>query len=797
MRILNVISRISGFKQKSFFITLLGISIAIAAFLTTYNYVNNEFSYDKFHENTDRIYRIVSDHYVNNEKIYTRGYCPMGMKDALNSECPEVELCARLFAVPEVIVSNDENSIKQRCIFKAEHEFLSFFKLDFLYGNSTQSLLNPNEVIISESMWRFFFNKENPLDKKLTLSVNGLKSNDYFVKGVFKDVPKNSHIQFDFLFSFHDIQNNPYFKYNPWDMDILIHYVKLDKVTSRENFIEKLKDIYSLNAEEINKARNSYSEYTLQNIEDIYLHSKGYEIDPGPRGNYLFVLCMFIISIFLLFIAWINYFNFYSINLFAKFKEIDIRRYLGASKKDILFLFCKEGVIYSFIGMTISMILIIPFQQIFNKIFNINQDFIDLFRYDFIVVVLIIFVSSIIISSLVPFIYLYIGKMKPEGIKNRSSLKYLVAIQIFLSITGISGSMLINRQVDFMLDKDIGINMEGVIAVNLPFVQNESQELNSNIDFFVEDICNNPSVPYASNTSSIPGYLYPSMINVVGDGELSNKEISLRRFWTDHNYIKVLGIELLAGRNFNEVKINEQNNIILNEKAIKLLRINSPKEAVGMTIKVGSDKLKIIGVIKDYNHFSVNNPISPVAIYYNNDKYDGYFLFKLKDKEGIEIIRKSWAKLFPGNPYNYVFLNDYYNESYVEKQRFQKTFWLFTIISIIVCSFGVFTLVSYIISKSKKEIAVRKVFGAGSYRIFLSIVGSLIKIVLVTSIISIIVSYYLFVNKWLLGFPEKVDVGVWFYLYPVVIDAGIVLVTILWQSIKASKINPCILLRYE
>jgi putative ABC transport system permease protein len=791
-------------KQKSYtLINLLGLAIGMVSFLLIFLYIGFEFSYDRFHKNASLLYRVRNDRIYSDIHDKSAG-CPPAIGPALKDEFPEVIETARIYPQSGKTMTyhsgtNVISHIEER-IFYAEDSFLKMFSFPIIKSSTENLLSEPNTAVITESVAIRYFGNEDPLDKIIE-GQNRFGKQLFRITGILKDVPENSHVKFDILLSFKNFEEETLKDQgrsinNIWGWNAFNTYVLLNSASrpgELESRFPAFIERHDLNDQDYRRA------LSLQPIKDIHLHSH-LRWEPEANGNAKTVYYLCIIAIFILLVAWINYINLATAKSVSRAKEIGVRKVLGSRRIELIKQFVFEAFLLNILALAIAIVALeisLPgFAAFTGKPIVLS----------FANTVWIWLGLSIIIGSVLSGIYpaFVLSSFNPASvlkgnIKNSAKgfvlRKSLVVLQFVISVMLILSTIIVYRQVTFMTNQDLGMNIDQVLVI-----ESSSQQNTANVQKFKNDLLSYPSIKKLSLSSTIPGKEYSNISSGIRPLE-SNPEDGKRCFFidVDQAFFDLFEIELLAGRNFTE-NLQYYKSVILNEQAVKILGFGDAKNAVNKKVLLGGlgeRIVDVIGIVRDFHQKSLNNQIEPII--FNPIRDIRYFSVKI-DAQNIDqtmsIVKKTWKNNFPDQPFEYNFLDDVFNAQYKSDQQFGKIFGFFTILAIFISCLGLFGLISFSFAQRTKEIGVRKVLGASLGSVVLLLTQELIKLVLIAALVAWPIAWYA-MNKWLQNFAYRIEMSWWMFALAGVMALVIALLTVSWQAIRAATANPVEALRYE
>lgn len=795
-------------KYKAYsFINVFGLASGIAICLLIFLFIQDELSYDTFHENSDRIYRAVLDgNFGGKEFIIANSPAPMA--ETLKRDFPEVEDAARIRAYGYPVIRYGDKVFSEERFYWADSNIFNVFTFEFVYGSKENALTEPNAVILTESTAHKYFGNENPVGKL----INSDNRRDYMVTAVVKDFPHNSHFHFDFLgaLTTRDDSRNPFWLSNNYKT-----YVLLRKDASFEEFNEKVKTgLVKYYAEQVLQAtgipwedhlkRGTKYEYYFQPLEDIHLYSQlDDEWEPNSSATYVYIFL--IIAIAILSIACINFMNLSTARSAGRAKEVGIRKTLGSTFNQLVKQFLSESVIMSFVAVLIAIALIhllIPyFNDIASKHLTINY-----FSSWWIIpglLLLILFVGfaagsypAFFLSSFNP-VNVLAGKIK-KGAKGGSLRSALVIFQFSVSIVLIIGTIIVYNQLQYIQNKNLGYNKDQLIVIR------KTDDIGRSMQAFKDDLLRNPNILNVTNTNDVPGEDFNSNAYEAKNSDVEGT-LLLMSFWSDYNFADTYQIEMADGRFYSPDRpVDTLNSIVINEAAAKLFGFGD--NAVGKQIleygrtQETSDIYNIIGVVKDFHFESLHTQIRPLVINLYHPTWFGRNVtarIKTEDLQGtLAYMKETWSKYAGQQAFEYTFFDDYFSKLYENEKRTGKIFTTFSILAILIACLGLLGLAAYTAEQKTKEIGIRKVMGANIGSILFLLSKEFAKWVIIANVIAWPLAYYV-MDNWLQNFVYRIDLGWWVFVVSGITALVISILTVSTQALKAAMTDPVKSLRYE
>lgn len=806
---LKTASRIIIRQRAYAILNLIGLTSGIALALLIMAYVRSEINYDTFHEKIDRLYRI-------NYKApngLDLASSPPPIAPAMKDFFPEVENTARLYGRNVSIkLPNQDVAFEETGIFFADSTLMDMFSFEFVAGNPLRALTDKFTVIINEEMAIKYFGKSNPIGESLLFSGQ----HSFKVTGVVKNFPENSHLRFNMLVPYENMfdleteQTAQVLRNNLAVNFVISHgytYVLLKEGadphqvdTNMEAFLKK----HALPQMLVGQV------FTLFPVKDIHLKSTSLA-EPSTTNSMSTIYIFIAIGMLTLVIASINYINLSTAQSLTRIKEIGVRVIMGSGKQQIVIQFFVE----SFLFVLISMILgfgvfytTLPLLNLFTDKNLMFMDFVDM-PLGYICVALLIGITLLAGSYPAYFVTKFnsVGSLKGEGATGLGSQwlrKSLVIFQLSIAFLLLTCSMLIVKQLRYIHDRPLGFEKEHVVTIPL-FSQNLNGIFGQRDSLFTirlqsfRDALESETGILKTTLSSNPPGLGATYRGTIPEGFTQEDRIFVGNFSVDYNFNETYGLEVVAGRWFDEdYRTDRTEAFVINETAVKEFNWLNADEAIGKTINREGKLGKVIGVIKDYNFNSLTTPVSALVIEYNNNQFNVLSVRFENDQVTtlMDKVEAQWNKSFPEKSFEYVFLDEQLNLQYASYQSFGDIIRVFTFIAILISCLGVYGLVLFIVQRKVKEIGVRKVLGSSTGGILLLIFKDFFWLLLFGFLAAIPVSYYL-LNDWLQNFTYHTNLDLSTFVISFLVLLGITLLTVSYQAIKASLANPISALRSE
>lgn len=789
-------------KNKGYsFINIFGLAVGIASCIVILLFIQDEFSYDKFNKNYNRIYRVCLDGRISNNELQTASSCaPCG--PTFLQEIPEVKNFTRIRNYGFPVIRYKDKAFSEERFYWVDSTYFDVFTVHFIEGDPKSALSQPNSVVITKSIAKKYFGNEEPVGKIL----NSDRRKDYMVTGVIDDFPINSSFHFDLLGSLasYQVEKDQGWLSNNYETFILVregtNSVELEKKiqdVSKAHIGPQLSRIVGITYEQMIKGGSRYN-YILEKLGDIHLRShRSNEIE--PTSDILYVYIFSIIAFAILIIACINFTNLATARSSGRAKEVGIRKTLGSSQASLIRQFLTETILMSFIAMLFALLMVELFLPTFNLIANKHLD-LQIFSNFYSIPVLILFIllagfiagsyPAFVLSSLIP-VKVLRGKLQRSSTK--SVLRnFLVIMQFSISIILIVGTLIVERQLDYIQNKKLGFNREQILIVK------KTDDIGKYIKSFKNDISQLSSISDVSNSTSVPGVGFgDTAFRREGAGADEVHDIKILN--TDYDFINTYQIKMIEGRFFSKDFANDTMAVVMNEEAVKAMGIKDP---VGKNIyRVGDTlMLKIIGVTDDFNYESLHQKIEPLIIgLFRSADFGRFVSIRFTPQNAQNIIRdisSVWHKYAGNQAFEYSFFNDDFAKLYASEQRTGQIFSIFSVLAIIIACLGLLGLAAYTAEQRTKEIGIRKVLGATVSEIIFMLTREFTKWVLIANIIAWPIAYFL-MKGWLENFAYRIEINVGIFFLAAISALVISLITVSYQAVKAAIANPIVSLRYE
>jgi len=795
-------------KNKGFTVlNVLGLSLGLASCLLIIFYVVDELSYDRYNTKADRIYRVNEDLRLgDNNVLYAVAMPPLAQ--ALKSDFPYVEDAVRLKNAGSRHVKKDGVNILENRMVYAAPSLFNVFTLPMISGSPQSALAAPNSVVITETTAKKYFSNIDVVGKMLTFDDN----NFFKITGVIKDIPQQSHFNFDFFIS---MSTFPDSRSTEWLRSDYNTYVLFKEAADHKKlaaalpaFLNKysgpqMQSQLKMSMDAFEKS-GSFFRLNLTRLTDIHLWSnRTGELGPNSTAQYVYIFSA--IALFILLIACVNFMNLSTARSSNRAREVGVRKVLGSSRKHLVFQFLIESILVTFaaafIAFVVALSLIPAFNQLAGKNIVVNAHTLN-----WLVPAMLIIVFSVgalagsypafFLSAFQP-INVLKGKLS-AGFKGGGLRNVLVVLQFSISIFLIVGTLVIYNQLNYIQSRDLGYDRNQVLIVQNSF------ELNNQAGTFKQEVKQLPGVVNATMTGFLPTSNQKNTSIFFKDAAFDQKKALFPQTWeVDEDYVNTLGMKMASGRSFSSQMLTDSSGIIINEAAAKFLGLNDPinkplyRSNGGKQDISNSKTYHIIGVVKDFNFSSLRDVISPMVLVLTHNTGAVSIRVNTKNLPALmSQIKDKWKQLSPNVQMNYSFMDQDFDAAYRTEQRTGTIFIVFTSLAIIIACLGLFGLAAYAAEQRTKEIGIRKVLGASVSAIAGMLSFDFIKLVLIAILISLPAGWYL-MNKWLQDFAYRVNIQWWVLALAGAAAILIAFITISFQSIKAALSNPVESLRSE
>jgi putative ABC transport system permease protein len=787
------------------FINILGLAIGIACSLLIAIFIIQETSYDQFHEHKERIYRVVLHGRIGGQD-FKGSWTPAPMGPAMVNEFPEVEGFLRLSRWNETVVRFNDKAFTENHFVEADSSFFNFFSVQLIHGDKQTVLNEPFNVVVSETTAKKIFGDEDPIGQMIKV---GTETTLYKVSGIMEDIPEYSHFSANIVGSF---MSNPRSGSIEWLSNSFATYVMLYAETNPAAVNERFNDLVikyagpeirhflGVGIEDFLAQGNRYN-YFIQPLTSIQLDPSVENIfKPANDPRYLWIFGS--IGLLILAIAGINFMNLSTAQATKRAKEVGIKKVSGASKGSLIRQFLIETMIIAILAMLLAMIIAELSLPFINQLLDLQLR-LDYSSNWYTLPALLLFTGILgIIAGCYPAFYL--SSFNPNAVlkgktnQSRGTLgirRALTVLQFAISIVLIVGTLIMNRQIRYMLKKDLGFEKENILVIR------RASALQGQINSFKEEIKSLAGVVAASASTSVPGHNN----NNSGYTLLGRPDESfiLTTNWVDYDFFETYSLMVSSGRLFDPEMPTDRECSIINDKAVKLFMLEDPLQAKfhgNNMIHEEMTTIPIIGTVHDFHYESLRHDIGPYLFQFKHDEIQSGFisvrLTPAAPKTIIQDIENIWASYTSNDPMIYFFLDQDLEGTYIEESRNVALSMMFTILAILIASLGLYGLTAYNVSQRTKEISIRKTFGASVLDIWRMISKEVLLLIMLSTAIAWPLIYWV-ASRWLENYHFRISLNLFDFLSGLLTAIVIALVTISYRTVRAALINPATTLKYE
>jgi putative ABC transport system permease protein len=801
------------FKRKGYsLLNIAGLVIGMSCCLLIFHYVSYEKSYDNFEPDTRQIVRVRLDSYQKGVLAFKSATSYPAIGPTMKKDFPEVESFCRLID-DNLLLSNEEHDKKfsENKGYYADPSSVSMFGLRFIKGNPKTALSTPDKIILSESTAKKYFGNEDPLGKIL-VNRNGEHVQPFEVTGVYKDFPSNSHLLLHYLVSYAtlgkelrlggDSSNQSETAWGWYDFYV---YLQLKPGADYKKLEAKLPAFTNkyINSQDWNKTNNSYAELHLIPLSDIHLQSN-YNQEAEVNGNGHAVSFLFLIAIFIVCIAWINYVNLATARSVERAKEVGVRKVLGALRSNLIKQFLAESVVLNVISLTLSFALFLLLLHAFDA-FTGREGYTGVaLTANYWLIFLCLFVLGTLLSGIYPAFVL--SGFRPVAVlkgafKNTASglllRKSLIITQFVISVVLIAGTIVVYQQVNYMRNQGVGAEIANTIILKGPQTLADSIYQHT-FQPFKYSVLQQPDIKsLAASTSVMGDEIY--WTNGSKRPGADQSSVTLYNLGIDYDFIPDYKIKMAAGRNFSSDFGTDKRSVILNEKAATLLGFKDATDAISQKIlRGGRDTVTVVGVTTDFHQLGLQKTIDPMILVLrpNSTQFYSLKINSAHAPQSIASLKKAWAGFFPKDPFDYYFLDESFGQQYKADMLFGKVFAMFAFLAILLACFGLLGLSAYNVLQKTKEIGIRKILGASVQSILMLLSKDFLKLILISLSLSVPLGWYL-MSQWLQDYAYRINVAWWVFAFAGAVALAIAITTICIQVLKVVVKNPVGSLRTE
>ena len=775
------------------FINIAGLAIGMACAILILLWIQDELSYDKFHENGDNIYRIIVE---DDQGFRSAGTCPIPLAPRLKQTYPEVLDSTRFCnGFQEFLVECEERVFSEE-IGIVDPSFLTMFTFPLLKGDPQAALDDPHSLIMTEKLARKYFGSQEPLGKTLQILSSRQEKINFQVTGVLKDIPRNSHLQLQLFVPFQVMDKLVWWveNYEKWGDWSYYTFVLTKSNISIPEVNSKITDLVKQNY----KGDELASKFFLQPLADIHLHSD-FRYDLAGHGDIRTIRIFTIVALFILLIACANFMNLSTARFHNRSKEVGLRKTVGAQRTQLIKQFMGESLFFVLIALFVALVLVKSALPLFNQLTG-KPLALDLSDLRFLLSLVGIIVFTGLLSGCYPAFFL--SAFQPIDVLKGTSRaitkgiffrKSLVVLQFSLSIIIIICTTIVGNQLTFLRDKKLGFDKDNVIHMPLDGTFRKTYETARN------EMLQNPNIEGVAASDQLFTQILRSSTGARLEGKEVCKDIGINFLTADSHLLQTFDMKMPQGRPFSEeFPTDSYRAVIINQTLAQAI---GGENLIGKKLYNYSDgrTRQIIGIVEDFHFESLHNQVKPLMIVPHSGSDYKFMYVRIKPgaiSTSIQILKNMWKKYGSGNPFEYHFLDQTIGQLYASEKRMGKIFLDFAFLAIFISCLGLFGLASFTAEQRTKEIGIRKVLGASAGNILLNLSKDFSKWVLAANVIAWPVAYFT-MHKWLQNFAFKTDIGLWVFVLSAAFSLAIALITVGYQSVKAALANPADSLRHE
>ncbi len=776
-------------KHKGFaFINIFGLAIGLTASLLILLWILDELSYEKYNLNAENIYRVEEDQFYSGERYHVT-VTPHPSGPVWKEKIPEIREQTRIYRLPRILFRQEEKVFFESSIVGADSGLFKVFTMPFVLGDPETALRSPNSIVLTEKLAAKYFGESNPLGKIITLE-NKLQ---FMVTGVMKDLPKNSIFTFEGVIPYSFLRKigatDDY-----WGNNSIFTFVLLEKDSDMEAVNKKLTDVV------LEYLPETTTKYVLFPLLDIHLHAQfGFEISKGPV---IVVYIFSLIALFVLLIACINFINLSTAKATGRAKEIGIKKVTGADQKTLIMQFMLESLFLVSIALVLALILVGLALPLFNNISGKNFILHDLFQLKFIISVIAVGLLAGFLSGVYPALYLSsfnpVAVLKGESVSGKGNVRFrqiLVVIQFTLSILIAVAAVFMYLQLKHLQNKDLGFDKENLICIPM------AQDMKPKYYSLKSELLKEPLVQGVTAARSNPVMIGSNSGGASWEGKDPEKHVLIGTNAVDYDYLETMKMKLESGRDFSREFVSDLakdtiGNFLVNEEVVKIMGVD---EAVGKSFSFMGLNGRIVGILKNFNFKGADQPIEPMAFALTGPEYLNFILIRLTPgniPEALKTAEKVWKNVLPEYPFDYSFIDEDYDNLFRAQLRLTRLLKYFTILAVIIACLGLYGLSAYSTERRTNEIGIRKVMGAGTLTILYSMVKEYLLLVVIALVIALPAGWII-VDNLLKQFASRIDLSILIFAGIAAGSLIIALVTVTFQAVKASLINPAEALKVE
>jgi len=793
---INFKSTFNHLKKNKFhsLLNVFGLAVGLLFFVHIVLYIGYEKGFDTFFPSHERIFRVNYDITQNGEQVLHSTKTPRGLFRTIQDEIPEIEHTG-IGYIEKVLVRYGDRYYSDQPDLWVEGDFAEVFGLEMVRGKAT--LNEAYTCVISESKANEIFGNEDPIGKVFLVN-EGMR---HEITGIFKDLPSNSHIHFDYFMPIHTwvmmgfLSDRDGFRGDGWWT-----YIKIKEGFTAKQVEKSLETVAQKYLTHLPQ-QNRKGIFSLQPLSKLhYSTQRDGELGVSTREKTIDALML--IAALILVVVWMNYVNLSTalsrkrLNVFATYRK------LGAGKQTLVSLAFTESVMINMAAIALAVLLFFVTRQPFSQLIGVPIESGEINYWAIFLLITSLIVAGIVVTALIssiPMLKVNPALLQQRKVMKNSGSQWLVSVQFFTSTFLVICSLIVAKQIQFMQKAELGVDLEQVMVINGAASTHSDPQRREHFIQFRDEAVKLASIVSGTASMNVPGQAVRfrnSNLARPDQQSVLKREVPVGQI--DDGYIETYSLKLLSGRNFQQPFRLDSTNVIISESTAKLLDFNSSDEAINRKLRMGDRLLTIIGVVNDFHHEGLKKPAEPIIFTHSHPFEFGFYSFKIQGEahQVLSQLKPIWDKHYPNNPMDYFFSNEYFNQQYNDEKRLSKILSAFTFFAIVVASLGLFGLVSFFAQQRTKEIGVRKVNGATVTDIILMIFNFFMRWEIAAFLLACPLAWFA-MNRWLQGFAYQTTINWWIFLLTGIIAMLISILSVVTQCYKAASKNPVEALRYE
>jgi len=797
-------------------LNLLGLTVGMAACLLILQYVSYEFSYDRFHDKADHIYRVVNDRYQSGKRVQAGTITYPAVGPQMDEDFPEVVNHTRIFPRNSIIISRDKETLRSTNSLYVDENFLDIFSFQLLAGSRATALEKAHELIITEKVARRFFDVEDGDYGKILGETIRIDRDEqpYQVTGVLADFPENSLLKPDLIASYATLiqyMGAGQVDVN-WVWSDFYHYLEL-KPGADVAALEAKFEAFSERHFQGEKISGAEERFYLQPLKEAHLNSSGLEYEIGELSSGKAVWALLLIALSILLLAWINYTNLSSVRAIERAKEVGIRRVAGARRGQLIRQFLTEAALANAASLALAAYLVHLLQPWMSARLGVTLSWAYLASGSRLQAILLAglaawIVGGLLLSGLYPSFLLsrqqtvhVLKGVYQQSPGSRHLRRGLVVFQFAASIALISTTWAVFQQLRFMSRQDLGVDVGQMLRISPPELTGWDSTYIERLNSFKQELLASPGIEAVTASSRAPGERMGRIFGMRRQG-MEGQSLSSNFIEVDHEYDEVYGLQPVAGRGLRAADHNQDwsliQNVLVNETAVRSLGLGKPEEAIGEVLDFWDKEWTVVGVLPDFHQMSLHHAIEPIVFLpvYNNYQPFSVRISGQQAERAMETIAAAYSRFYPGNLLEYQFLDERFQRLYEADRRFGKMLLFFTILAILIACLGLFGLASYMAFLRTREVGIRRVLGASVAGIVGLLSGDFIRLVFLAGLIATPIAWYAS-RLWLQDFAYRIGLPWWVFAAAGALAIAVALLTVSYQAARAALANPAEALRSE